>query len=133
MNLIYLQAIGLWFVFMVFAILNGIARNSLYQDKMKELTAHQISSFTGIIGFLFIIYFFLKFTKASYSSKDLLLIGFLWLGMTIVFEFLFGHFVAGHSWQRLFQDYNLLAGRLWVLVLLSVLIGPWLIDRVLFK
>lgn len=28
----------------------------------------------------------------------------------------------GHSWRRLLTDYNLLAGRLWMLVLLTVLL-----------
>ena len=44
----------------------------------------------------------------------------------MAFEFSFGHFVAGHSWSRLFQDYNLFAGRLWVLVLLWLTLAPYL-------
>ena len=38
----------------------------------------------------------------------------LWLGMTLAFEFLFGHYIAGKSWSLLLADYNLAAGRLWV-------------------
>ena len=49
--------------------------------------------------------------------------------MTILFEFLFGHFIAGHPWSHLFHDYNLLAGRLWVLVLLWTAITPYLFYR----
>ena len=51
-------------------------------------------------------------------------IGVLWLALTVAFEFGFGHFVAGHSWSRLGQDYNLLAGRLWVLILLWLAVAP---------
>ena len=32
--------------------------------------------------------------------------------------------VAGHPWSRLLADHDLLAGRIWVLVLLTLLIGP---------
>jgi len=39
-------------------------------------------------------------------------IGLVWLAMTVAFEFLFGDYVAGHSWDRLLHDYNLFAGRL---------------------
>jgi hypothetical protein len=42
------------------------------------------------------------------------------------FEFLFGHFIAGHSWSRLGQDYNLLAGRVWIFVLLVITFAPLL-------
>ena len=42
--------------------------------------------------------------------------------MTVAFEFGFGHFVAGHSWQRLLGDYNLLEGRVWLLFLLWILV-----------
>jgi hypothetical protein len=49
--------------------------------------------------------------------------------MTLAFEFLFGHFVAGHSWARLLQDYNLLAGRVWVLLLAWVALAPYLFYR----
>jgi len=47
-----------------------------------------------------------------------------WLALTVAFEFLFGHFVMGHSWTTLFQDCNILAGRLWVLVLVWIAAAP---------
>ncbi|MFM7792818.1 MAG: hypothetical protein ACKO90_33610, partial [Microcystis panniformis] len=53
-------------------------------------------------------------------------IGLIWLVLTVGFEFLFGHFIAGHSWSRLGQDYNLLAGRVWIFVLLVITFAPLL-------
>jgi hypothetical protein len=46
------------------------------------------------------------------------------LAGTLGFEFPFGRFVEGASWQRLFAEYDLLLGRLWVLVLLSTMLAP---------
>ncbi len=46
--------------------------------------------------------------------------------MTVIFEFGFGHYIMGHSWSKLLHDYNLLAGRLWLVVLLAILTGPYL-------
>jgi hypothetical protein len=53
-----------------------------------------------------------------------------WLCATVAFEFSFGRFVSGLSWQALLADYNLLRGRLWSLILISVCLGPWLLGTV---
>ena len=57
------------------------------------------------------------------------LIGFVWLTLTVCFEFLFGHYIAGHSWSRLLEDYNLMAGRLWPLLLVWVTVLPSLVYK----
>ena len=60
------------------------------------------------------------------SAGQALTIGLVWLGMTVAFEFLFGHYVAKRSWSDLLHDHNLLAGRVWVVVLVWVTIAPYL-------
>lgn len=47
----------------------------------------------------------------------------------LAFEFVFGRYVAGHSWARLMADYNILAGRLWVFFLLWMLVMPFVIFK----
>ncbi|MDH3406474.1 MAG: hypothetical protein OEM48_05995, partial [Gammaproteobacteria bacterium] len=64
------------------------------------------------------------------SARQAVAIGMVWLGLTVTFEFLFGHFVAGHSWLRLLQDYNLLAGRVWILLLFWVAVAPYIFYRI---
>jgi hypothetical protein len=51
--------------------------------------------------------------------------------MTLAFEFLFGHYVAGHSWRRLPADYDLSAGRVWVFAPLWVALAPPLLYRLM--
>jgi hypothetical protein len=53
----------------------------------------------------------------------------MWRGLTVVFEFLFGHYVARHSWSSLLHDYNIAAGRVWVVVLIWVTIAPYIFYR----
>jgi hypothetical protein len=53
----------------------------------------------------------------------------MWLGLTVAFEFLFGHFARGLSWKELLHDYDILSGRLWVLVLLWITVAPYLCYR----
>jgi hypothetical protein len=62
--------------------------------------------------------------------KTLLGIGFFWVVITVIFEFVFGHYVMGHPWQKLFADYNLLNGRLWVLVLINNIVAPLLSGKI---
>jgi hypothetical protein len=40
------------------------------------------------------------------SDGQAIIIGLVWLGMTVAFEFLFGHYVAKRSWNQLLCDYN---------------------------
>jgi hypothetical protein len=62
---------------------------------------------------------------------DLIVVGLLWLVLTVAFEFGFFHYVVGKPWDVLLADYNILRGRLWVLVLATVLLGPILVGTIL--
>ena len=110
------------------AIANGILRVSWYGNSVSELAAHQISTLTGVVLFGLYIWAVIRAWPPD-SLKQAFLIGLVWLGLTIAFEFLFGHYVAGHTWWRLFHDYNLLAGRVWLVVLVWVTIAPCIFYR----
>lgn len=132
MDTIYLQALGVWLVLLLAAIINATIRTRFIQPEIKnELRSHQISSITAIILFLFIIYLFFRFTTADYTENQLLNIGFMWMILTIIFEFLFGRFVMKNSFSRILEDYNLTKGRLWIWVLISLLMGPVIITTYL--
>lgn len=60
---------------------------------------------------------------------ELVAIGLGWAAMTVLFEFGFGHYVMGTPWHVLVADYDLLAGRVWVLVPLSMAVFPLLFGR----
>ncbi|MBU7015733.1 MAG: hypothetical protein HXS52_06220 [Theionarchaea archaeon] len=126
---IYWQALGFWIVLVLVAIVNGTLRNEVYGPAMEELHAHQISTVTGIIFSLLAMYVFFKLTAAHYTDSDLIMIGVMWLGLTVAFELLFGHFIVGHTWSRLLTDYNILKGRIWILMLLTTLLGPYIVGK----
>ena len=120
-----------WFVLMVVAILNGIMRQTLFHNLLGELSAHQLSTVTGILLVFFAVWLINKKWKIE-ARQQALYIGIIWLIMTIIFEFVFGHFVMGHSWTHLFFDYNIFAGRVWLFFLLSLVFIPlivYLLDR----
>ena len=110
------------------AILNAFARERIYGPYMSELTAHQVSTVTGIL--LIFGYFWLLNSRWPLDSmKQAQTIGVTWLMLTIVFEFLFGHYVMGNPWSRLFHDYNLMEGRVWVFFLLNLFVSPIVIYK----
>ena len=60
------------------------------------------------------------------SAAQAVAIGIIWLSFTLCFEFLFGRYIVGHSWGRLFQDYDLLSGRVWLLLLAWLTCLPYI-------
>jgi len=117
-----------WIPMVFIAITNGALRQYGYGRWMKELSAHQVSSLTAVV--LFYLYTWILVKKWSLeSSRQAVAVGIIWLCLTVAFEFLFGHYVANHPWSKLFQDYNLLSGRLWALVLLAVAAAPYVVYK----
>ena len=92
---------------------------------MSELQAHQVSTATGVFLFGIYIWVLLRLWRPT-SSGQAIAIGLVWLGMTVAFEFLFGHYVAEKTWYELLRDYNIFAGRVWLVVLGWVTIAPYL-------
>ncbi|TYA55288.1 hypothetical protein [Formosa maritima] len=117
-----------WIPMVFIAIANGLFRESFLTNKFTDLQAHQLS--TGSALLLFGIYiWFLMLLVTPVNARQAFLIGLLWLGLTIAFEFVFGHYVAGHSWSKLFHDYNLLEGRIWLLVLIWISLAPYIFYK----
>jgi hypothetical protein len=117
-----------WLILAVVAVLNGVLRQATYGRRLPELAAHQVSTVTGILLTGAVVWILGRFWPIG-SAKEAWIIGFCWLLMTIAFEFGFGHYVAGHSWSRLFADYNLADGRVWSLFLLWIAVLPYLVWR----
>jgi hypothetical protein len=126
----YLKSIGIWFILAVSAIVVATFRVGVLLPQFGEQTAHQLGTILYLIVQFIIIYLFNRRMRIK-DVKTLLGIGFFWVAITIIFEFVFGHFVMGQPWQKLFADYNLFNGRLWVLVLLNNLAAPLISGRMI--
>lgn len=124
------RAIIAWVLMIPGAILNGSFRNFVVKPVIGELPAHQVSVVTGSALFLGIAYYLLRDHVGDEEDRTLLGIGASWLAATILFEFGFGHYVMGNSWEKLLHDYNVAEGRLWPVVLLVVLFAPLIVKRI---
>lgn len=112
----------------ILAIANGLFREKVLTRGLKELQAHQMSTISMIL--LIGVYVWVLFRIwPPESSRQVLFMGLLWLVLTVSFEFLFGHYGLGHPWGKLLHDYNLLEGRVWILVLVWIAMVPYVIHQ----
>lgn len=117
-----------WFLLAIVAVLNGVLRQGTYGKVVSELGAHQISTVTAILSSGVLVWVAHRFWPIE-STAQAWTIGACWLAMTVIFEFGFGHYVAGHSWARLFADYNIFEGRVWSLFLVWIAVMPFVVFR----
>lgn len=78
-----------WMPMIFIGIINGTIREFTYGKYLSELRAHQVSTLTGVLLFSLYIWAVIHFWSFE-SPKQALVIGCIWLGLTIAFEFLFG-------------------------------------------
>ena len=117
-----------WLPMVLIAIANGALREGWYGKYLGELQAHQISVVSGVLLFGIYIWAVIRIWRPE-STGHALGIGLMWLVLTGTFEFVFGHYVRGISWSTILHDYNLFSGRLWVVVLVWVTVGPYVFYR----
>lgn len=123
------RVVLVWVLLAVAMVVQGSVREALATPMLGPLRAHQLASVTGAVIVILGSALSLRWLGAVKDVPRQLRIGGFWLVLTVLFEFGFGHFVVGHSWERLLHDYDLAAGRLWLLVLVATLLGPYVAGR----
>lgn len=122
------RSIVVWFVIIFAESLHGILRVAWLQPLVGDFRARQIAFFSGLALILTITLLFIRWLRAE-TRRKLLAVGWLWLALTLTFEFVLGVFVLGYSWPRMLEDYNLMRGGLMGLGLLFLLCAPLLAAR----
>ena len=128
--MLYLKLFGIWVILAVSAIVVATFRNGVLLPPFGEQTAHQLGTVMFLVVQFIIIFFFIKKFKIK-DIKTLLRIGLFWITLTMLFEFCFGHYVIGHPWEKLFADYNLFNGRLWLIVLINNIAAPIISGKII--
>jgi hypothetical protein len=125
----WVRGLIVWFVLAVIAVSGGILREKFLTPNLGESGAHLLGTAGVVVLFCLVIAVSVKWIVPDLDGAHLLQLGAFWTLLTIAFEFGFGHFVVGHPWRQLLHDYNLLAGRVWVFVLLSLLVAPFVVGK----
>jgi hypothetical protein len=107
----------------VLGIANGTIREAVYRDRLGELPAHQVSTAT-LIALLGLYMAALERRWPIPSRRTAWAIGGTWTVLTALFEVGLGRLVTGDSWSKILKQYDLPHGRVWVLVLVWMAVGP---------
>jgi len=122
------RSLMIWIVLIFAEIVHGILRAIALVPLVGEFCSNQIGVFTGSAIILVITYLTILWIGAK-RNNELMLVGFIWLALTVTFEFLFGRFVMGLSWNKILADYNIAAGGLMPLGLLVLLFSPIIASK----
>ena len=117
-----------WLPMIPIAIFNGIIREGILNIHFNQIVAHQISTLLLILLCTIYIRLIFRFLKLN-SIRQALKLGLLWVLLTVLFEFGLG-LALGHSWNRLWSNYNLLTGQIWLIFLISLFLLPYLFYKV---
>ena len=121
--------VSAWLGGAVLGIVNGSLRGLTYEKRLSDRNAHQLSTAT-LITLLALYMRVLQRRWPIRSRRTALGIGGTWVALTVLFEFGFGHYLAGKPWRTLLEDYDLTEGHLWSLVLIWLAIGPAVVTQV---
>jgi len=122
-----IRALIVWFGLLVLAFANAALREMALVPGAGESVGRAISSVTLSAAVALLAWFTIAWIGPT-STRDAWTIGTLWLLLTLAFEFLVGHYIFGNPWHELWADYNVLRGRIWVLVLFTTLLAPVLMH-----
>jgi hypothetical protein len=125
---VILRSLVIWLALLITAVANGGVREAWLVPALGNAAAHIVSSMI-LSGAILLITKGTIWWIAPKSRRQSMAIGFLWVGLTLSFEFLGGHYLFGHPWSRLLADYDVAAGRIWILVLITTALAPRLTAR----
>ena len=117
-----------WLPMIVIAVANGALREAWLVPWLGDHGARQVSTLL-LVAFFAVYIAIVTRTWPIVSGVQALAVGALWLVLTLAFEFALGRFVSGLSWREMLAEYDLAAGRLWVLVPIWVALAPYLFFR----
>lgn len=123
-----LRALAVWLILIAAGFIHGIVRTILLVPIVGEFPARQIGVFTGSLLILLMAYLFTGWMNAD-NGKSLILVGLLWLVLTLLFDLCFGHFVSRRSWINLAFDNHLSQGGLLPIGLVVLVFSPWIAAR----
>jgi hypothetical protein len=123
-----LRATLIWLGILVLASGNGAVRDLVLAPRLGDPLARAISTLV-LCGLILLVTWRSIRWIGPRSRRDALIVGLLWLVLTLAFEFLAGHYLFGKTWATLLEDYDLSRGRIWLLALLTTFAAPLLLAH----
>lgn len=122
-----LKYFAIWTAIFFLAFANGIFRAAVLIPLLGSkpgliLSGVLLSALILITAYMAIPWLALR------HARQLWLVGFGWLALTVLFEFAFG-LLRGKALGQILQAYTFEGGNLWPLVLAITVLAPWLAAR----
>jgi hypothetical protein len=122
---VIVRALAVWGLLLVLAVINGGVRDAWLSPALGDTIGRAIS--TVLLALLILLATWLTIRWIGPTTPgQAMTIGASWVGLTLAFEFGVGHYGFGKSWAELLADYDLLRGRVWILVLVTTFVAPLL-------
>jgi hypothetical protein len=118
-----MRAVLVWCALLVIASVNGIAREAALIPRFGDVAGRAVSTL-ALSAFIFMLTWFSIGWIGPRSARQAWAVGVIWVGLTLAFEFLAGHYVFHNAWSQLLEDYNVIRGRIWILILITTLVSP---------
>jgi len=117
------RALIVWLGLCVLAILNGTFRQYLLVPHLGTYAGHVLSSVSLSLLILWVAWLTIRWMGPS-TGAEAWRVGLTWLAATMAFEFLAGHYLFRNPWSKLLADYDVLRGRVWIVVLAATAVAP---------
>ena len=118
----------IWLVILVLASLNGAVRDLVVAPRIGDTAARAISTLI-LCGLVLLVTWLSIRWVGPRSGRQALAIGLFWLVLTLAFEVGAGR-LSGKAWSVVLADYDVLRGRIWVLVPIVTCLAPVWAGRV---
>ncbi len=112
-----------WLLIIFAETLHGTVRTLLIEPFIGGFRARQVSVLIGSAIIVFITFLFVRWLKGNYTYQ-FILVGVMWVGLTVGFEIVLGRFIMDLSWERICSDYGVASGGLMIFGLIVMLIAP---------
>jgi hypothetical protein len=122
---VILRALAVWGLLLVLAVVNGAVRDTWLSPALGDTAGRALSSVLLALLILLATGMTIRWIAPT-TPGQAMTVGALWVGLTLAFEFGVGHYGFGKSWAELLADYDLLRGRIWLLVLVTTFVAPLL-------
>lgn len=117
------RAVVVWLVLLALAVGNGAFREKVVKRRLGESAGHVVSTLLLALLILALSWATIGWIRPG-TARGAWEIGGLWVGMTLAFEFLAGHYLFRTPWPKLLADYDVSRGRVWVLIPMTTLLAP---------
>lgn len=122
-----LRSLVVWLVIIAVETVHGFLRTLLLVPMVGDFSARQLSVFTGSLLIFVVTLLLIKWIDAR-TTFQLIMVGALWVLLTILFEVMLGRLVLDSSWDRITEDYDITRCGLLGFGIMFMLVSPLLAN-----